>query len=311
MRILAFFIWLVIATPSISAESPVSAVKAYLNDSALANKGLIDKKAIWESLDDSSLSQKYGNRWPEIKPKINFNGFNHDSYTILREKGNFVIAGVVNSGWIGIKTPLYILFLVRQDSRGQYRVVPRSEVSGGGYIDPFLISLQGLVIQDAIGGPLRDYLANFCSSIQSGEASTPRSDVVSEFLKAHQEKQNRRVQWAYFDASDLEKSVGPEATKEIKAKRSFNGYGHDTFKIEKEFGNFVLASVLSSKWEKQVPAYLLFHVRKTKDGSYKIVPGRLGSFDFIDPVVMDINSRSDYSVDEYFSNLGLYCAAVK
>lgn len=313
MRVLAFLIWLVIATPSISADSPIVAVKSYLSNHALANKGLIDKKAIWDNIDDSALSQKYGNRWLEMKPKISFNGFNHDSYTILRAEGNFVIVSVNYSGSKGIKTPRYLLFLVRKDGRGQYRVVPGSDISEHGYINPYLIYLQGLVTQDTVGGPVRDYLANFCSSIQSGETSTPRSEVVSRFLKAYQEKQSRSVQWGYFDVSDLKKTMGHAAANEIETKGSFDGYEYDTFQIEKEFGDFVIASALSSKWFDQSPVHLLFHVRKAKDGSYKIIPGRLPESDHdIDPYVISVSRQnSGQSVDEYFSNLGLYCAAVK
>lgn len=310
MRTLAFIYYLLISTTLMAADSPVLAVKSYLNDVVLVNKGLIGKSALWNHIDDSALIQKYGNHWSEIRPKIEFNGYKEDSYVILRSKGDFVIAGVVNSGWEGHKTPRYLLFIARKDGAGRYKLVPVIDRSDNRYVDPYLISLDGLVSQDIAGGSQRDYLSDICTSIRSGDTSakTPRSDVVTAYLKAFQTKESSRSLWSYFDTSDLKKTLGQEGLNRRLANWAFNGYSSANFKIEKEVGNLVLASYLSQNWIDQQPVYVLFYVRKGNDGGYKIIPGR-STERFIDPHVVDLGNQS--KADRFFSNIGFYCSSEK
>lgn len=306
MRLAAFIAGLCISTGALSAgTSPRAVVETFLKDQALVNKGLIDKKALWDSVDDSSLGQTYGTRWSEIKPQINFNGFKHETYSILRVDGNFVIAGVSKADWGG-RTG-YSLFQTRKGTFFQYLIEPGHFGEKSRYVNPHWVDFQGLISSDSPTSKPRNYLTEFCAALQlRNPTKTQRSDVVAAYLRLQGDDRNISKLWSNLDTSVLEETIGAKNLQNIKASVKVNSYSVESFKIDREFGDFVLVSVPNKPHRN---TYLVFNVRKSPNGNFKITPGRLME-EWIEPWAMEFTQYSETTPENDFSRIGRYCSEI-
>ncbi len=306
MRLAAFIAGLFISTGAFSAgTSPRAVVETFLKDQVLVTKGLIDKNALWDSIDDSSLGQTYGNRWAEIKPQIKFNGWNHTSYSILRADGKFVIAGVSKPDWYG--STQYSLYQTRRTILGQYLIEPGRFQEGSRYLDSFSVDLKGLISTDSPTSKPRNNLPDLCAALQlPNPTKTERSDAVAAYVRLQLVERNNRKLWSHFDTSALEESVGAKNLQNIKTTVRVNSYSYASFKIEREFGDFVIVSVPKTLAE---DSHVVFRVRKLQNGSFKFIPGTMLN-GWIEPWVMSFSYFNDEQQEDALTRIGRYCSEI-
>lgn len=153
-------------------------------------------------------------------------------------------------------------------------------------------------------------IAGFCLAINVyASDQTPQFKVVSSFLEAyanldHKVPESQKKFWRFIDDSELASIYGKK-WKSMKATSKIDGYPRASYKIVKEYSNFLVVEENTDSTRE-----LIFQVKKISDGTWKIVAGSLetiGEKLFVNPWLLSVEYPEIFDI--YWETFDKFCAA--